>query len=127
MTVPPWIFPVIVADLAITGVVVWYMFRAKREGSTRTRGILGVDFKAMTAFTNAIHPRIGDHVRANWSGTTEQLPDVLRSLLDDLEREAKSRSLQLDRKMLKLLLARSLASHGIGNGSDVRQALAHVA
>ena len=127
MTVPPWIIPVIVADLAITGVVLWFIYRPKRDGSPRTRGILGVDFKAMAAFTEEIHPRVGDTVRGSWDGTSKGLPDVLCTVLDDLEREAKHRSLRLDRHMLKLVLARSLAKHGIGNGTEVRQALDRVA
>ena len=123
---PGWLLPVIVADLAITGVVVWFVFRKKEPGS-RSRRIVGADFKGLAAFTTAIHPQIGDYVRANWSGVPQQLPAVLRALLDDLERDAKQRGLHVDRPMLKLLLARSLASHGIGNGTDVRHALDEVA
>src|SRR6185503_13100025 len=123
---PAWLLPVIAADLAITGVVVWFVFRKKGAGSN-SRRIVGADFKALTAFTTATHPRIGEYVRANWSGVPSQLPVVLRTLLDDLERDAKQRGLHIDRPMLKLLLARSLASHGIGNGTDVRHALDEVA
>jgi hypothetical protein len=123
---PVWLLPVIAADLAITGVVVWFVFRRKGAGSN-SRRIVGADFKALTAFTTAIHPQVGDYVRANWSGMPEQLPAVLRVLLDDLEREARQRGLHVDRPMLKLLLARSLAQHGIGNGTDVRHALDEVA
>jgi len=126
MTLPGWLLPVIAADLAITGAVVWFVFRRKGSGS-RSRQIVGADFKALTAFQTATHPRIGDYVRANWSGIPEQLPAVLRTLLDDLEREARSRHVHVDRPMLKLLLARSLAQHGIGNGTDVRHALEEVA
>ena len=123
---PGWLLPVIFADLAITGAVVWFVFRKKGAGS-RNRQIVGADFKALTAFTTATHPRIGEYVRANWSGVPSQLPAVLRALLDELEKEARHRGLHVDRPMLKLLLARSLAGHGIGNGTDVRHALDEVA
>lgn len=123
---PGWLIPVILADLIVTGLVLWFVFK-RRQGTVRTRGILGVDFNALTAYTNEIHPRIGEYVRANWSGIPDQLPVVLGKLLDDLDREARNRSLDLDRDMLKLMMARSLATHRIGSGSDVRQALEHVA
>jgi hypothetical protein len=121
---PGWLLPVIVADLVITSVVVWFVFA--RRGARADR-MLDVPFAALREFTDVVHPRIGEYVRANWSGMPDQLPRVLGSLLDEIERESRSRSLALDRGMLKLLLARSLASHGIGHGSDVRQALELVA
>lgn len=123
---PPWLLPVIAVDLVITGAVLWFVFRG-RAREPGARGVLGVDFKAVSAFTTAFHPRIGEYVRANWSGVPEHLPGVLRSLLDEMAREAQTRSLHLDRATLKLVLARSLAHHGIGNGTDVRQALEKVA
>lgn len=118
---PGWLIPVIAADLVITAVVLWFAFRRRSRATRRANPAM------LGAFSNATHPIIGDYMRANWSGMAEQLPGVLHSLLDDLERQAESRSLPIDRPALKLVMARSLASHGIGEGSQIRTALENVA
>lgn len=124
---PPWLIPVIAADLAITGLVLWFVFARRREEGSRGQGLLGVDFRAMAAFTEEMHPRVGEMMRSRWSGDGTQLPGVLAAMLDELERECSRRRLRCDRATLKLMLARSLAKHGIGSGTEVRRALERVA
>lgn len=124
---PPWLMSLIAADLAITALVLWFVFARRREQGPRGQGLPGVDFRAMAAFTEEMHPRVGEMVRSRWSGDGTQLPGVLAGVLDELERECSRRRLRCDRPMLKLMLARSLAKHGVGSGTEVRRALERVA
>ena len=78
-------------------------------------------------FAREQHPRIGEYMRANWSGMPDQLPSVLTGLLDELEQSAKAKNLPLDRGMLKAMLASSLRSHRIGKGSERDEAFKRVA
>jgi len=126
MNVPGWLAPLILLDLMVTAAVLWWVFR-RRAGLSGKSYVAGIDVGRLGEFTKAVHPRIGDYVRANWSGVPEQLPEVLRSLLDEIGREARSRGLGIDRDTLKLVLARSLAMHGIGQGAEIRHALEKVA
>jgi hypothetical protein len=124
--VPAWLILLIVLDAVITAVVIFWIVR--RQGTIG--GMLGktvTEFRALAAFTNERHARIGEYMRANWSGAPEQLPQVLQALLDQLEREAHEHNLRIDREALKTLLSRSLQMHQIGHGAEVRKAIARVA
>jgi hypothetical protein len=131
---PDWLIPVIVVDLIITVAVVWFVVQRRRQRmggggpdlATTVGGLIG-GFKEMAAFANERHARIGEYMRANWSGAPEQLPQVLGSLLEELEREALHRNISLDRDMLKTLVATSLRHHRIGRATDVGNALQKVA
>ena len=83
--------------------------------------------RALEAFSREQHQRIGEYMRANWSGIPDQLPAVLTSLLNELESAAKAKSLSLDRDVLKAMLASSLRSHRIGKGSERDEAFKRVA
>ena len=83
--------------------------------------------KAVGDFAREQHQRIGEYMRANWSGIPDQLPTVLTSLLDELERSAKGKNLPLEREALKAMLAASLRSHRIGKGSERNEAFKRVA
>lgn len=123
---PDWLILVIVLDAVITAIVIFWIVR--RKGALG--GMLGktvAEFRALAAFTNERHARIGEYMRANWSGAPEQLPQVLQALLDELEREARGQNLTIDREALKTLLSRSLQMHQIGPGPEVRKAIARVA
>ena len=125
---PWWVIAVVVADIAITLLLIRRaLTRRSTPGVKLAGGLLSVDFRALRQFTEAAHPRIGDYVRANWSGSPTQLAEVLRALLDELERDAKHRGLELDRDVIKNLIGRSLDQHRIGRGSELKEALAKVA
>jgi hypothetical protein len=66
-------------------------------------------------------------VRANWSGAPEQLPQVLESLLVELERDAQIRGIAISHEMLKSILTSSVRAHRIARGGDLEQAMRQVA
>jgi hypothetical protein len=124
----PWLAAVVAIDVAITGFVIRRVLRrraAVANGAAPT--VFTLDIRTLRQFTDAMHPRIGEYVRANWSGIPDDLPAVLEHLLGELATEAKARNLPLDRDLLKQMLAGSLHSHRVGRSSQVRDALAKVA
>jgi hypothetical protein len=127
---PAWLVPLIVLDLIVTAAVVIWIVRRRAAGlgGKPTALVPGMpDFAALKAFANASHPRIGEYVRANWSGIPDDLPQVLTRLLDVLEGDAKSHGLTLDRGVLKQLVESSLRTHRVGNGRAIGEALKRVA
>jgi len=118
-----WVIGVILLDIVVTLAVVTFVVR-RREGGM---SVGGLNITAVREFTDDIHPRIGEYVRANWSGVPEQLPPVLESMLAEMDREAHKHGLELDRDTLKKLLRASLASHRVVPGKSLDDALAHVA
>ena len=83
--------------------------------------------KAVGDFAREQHQRIGEYMRANWSGFAEQLPSVITSLTDELERDAKAKGLTMNREFLKTMVASSLRAHKIGKGRELGEALKKVA
>src|SRR5262249_22710340 len=83
--------------------------------------------RALGQFAREQHERIGEYMRANWSGMPEQLPSVITALLDELDHTAKAKGLVLDRGVLKAMLASSLRSHRIGKGRELGEAMQKVA
>ena len=125
---PSWLVVFIVADAFFITAIVYLVVsgRLKLKGSFKlTTG--GVDLPALMAFTQEKHPRIGEYLRASWSGAPEQLPQVLETLLAELERDAQARGLTLDREMLKSILASSVRAHHLVRTHDLGEAMKHVA
>ena len=125
---PSWFALFILADVIIIAAIVLLVVSGRlklKAGLTVENG--GADFPALLAFTREKHPRIGEYLRANWSGAPEQLPQVLESLLGDLERDAQSRGLAVDREMLTSILAGSVRAHRIARSRDLDEALRRVA
>src|SRR5438067_10062225 len=67
--------------------------------------LFGGPLRGLGKFSREQHDRIGNYVRANWSGAPDQLPGVLGGLLVELEGEAQARGLSFDRETLKSMLA----------------------
>jgi len=112
---------VVIAVLKLRGSPMAVSFRA-------VSNIASMDqMRALEAFSIEQHRHIGEFMRASWSGIPDQLPSVLTSLLDELERAAKEKNLPLEREALKAMLAASLRSHRIGKGSEVNEAFKRVA
>jgi len=124
-----WLVFVVVVDLIIGLAIVAFVLRRRGEqmpSQPPAPGLLA-GMKEMANFVNERHARIGEYLRANWSGTPDQLPQVLGSLLAELEREALARGVTTNRDLLKTLIATSLRYHKIGRGSEVEKALERVA
>ena len=124
--------PFIVVDLIVAVVVVITVLKLRGSAMAvsfrAVSNIMSMDqMRALEAFSIEQHRHIGEYTRANWSGIPDQLPAVLTSLLDDLERAAKAKNLPLEREPLKAMLAASLSSHRIGKGSERNEAFKRVA
>lgn len=122
----------IVFDVLIAACVVMFIFKRRRK----TAGVAQADvpgvvsmagFQALAAFAKDKHEYIANYVQSNWSGLPDQLPSVLTSLVDGLERDAKGKGLAADRESLKIMVATSLHSQKIARGKDVRDAMGKVA
>lgn len=123
---------IIAIDIVVTvGVVALLVRRAKiAKGIAGPAGsaVTAIShFRELAAFAKEQHQRIGDYMRANWSGDPAQLPGALEGLLDRLEEEARAKGLGFDRDALKTLVATSLRSHRIARPNDVGNALERVA
>ena len=120
-----WVIGFIVLDIVVTLAVVAFVVKRRESGGSIM--IAGLNLSAIREYTDVIHPRIGEYVRSNWSGIPEQLPRVLETLLEEMDREARSHGLELDRDTQKQVLRASLASHKVATGKSLDEALAHVA
>ena len=123
-----WVVWFIVADLVITGVVIYLVMSGRLKMNVGFKlGQDGVSFPALMSLTKDSHPRIGEYLRANWSGAPEHLPQVLESLLGELERDARQRGMTVDRDTLKTMLASSVRSHRLVRGGDLEDAIQRIA
>lgn len=126
------LIPFILFDVVIMTVVVWYIVQRRKARAARSNDaapmILNLDsLRALAGFAKEQHERIGQFMRTNWSGSPEQLPGVLTSLLIDLERDARTKGLPVDQDAIKTMLGASLRAHKIGSPNEVREALDKVA
>ena len=133
----PWIICFVAVDLAVTTLVIRRLLARRAQGgspvasgaesSESAAGPAIPDIGRLREFTDAIHPRIGEIVQANWNGNPDSLPGALSLAIDEAEREARDRGLTLDRGLLKKLVETSLERHGVIKGSRLREALKKVA
>lgn len=130
----PFLILFFVVDALLTvGVVLFVLQRRKSaaaasEAGSSNTAVLGIEhMRGFIAFGKEQHERIGEYMRANWSGMPDQLPGVLSSLLERLVQEARAQGLPADRDVLKNMIVASLRAHRIGGDRDVRGALAKVA
>lgn len=127
-----WMVAIILVDLVITGVVVFFVFRARAARAVNVAGgasLLG-ELKQMGAlleFSKARYERIGEYVRSNWSGIPDQLPTVLTSLVDQLEQEAHAQGHRFSRDLLKTVVAETLRQRRVVPGDQVGVAIEKVA
>ena len=129
-----FVIPFILFDLVIVvGVIMFVRHRRTMaspvtEAESEMASIVSLSHvRALVSFAGEQHERIGEHMRTNWSGIPDQLPAVLRPLLDEIEVEARAQDLPTDREALKSMLAASLRKHGIGKGGVLGEALKQVA
>ncbi len=127
-----WFVLFVVVDIVVTVAILMFVLKrriasgamALPEGS----GITDLaQIGPLMEFAKERHERIADYVRANWSGMPEQLPGVLSSLIDQLEREAHSQGHTFSRELLKTMVATSLRSKDVARPYDVGNALEKVA
>ena len=129
---PHWLVPFLAVDVFVSLVVVVAVL--KLRGSlfalavgAKSGTVNAEQLRALMTFAREQHARIGEYMRANYSGVPEQLPSVITALLDELEKTAKEQNLPLDRAALKPMLASSLRMYGIGKARDRDEAFTRVA
>jgi hypothetical protein len=130
--VPNWLVPFLALDVLVTIVVIVVVLKLRGNLFAMALGgkagtVNADQIRALMRFAREQHARIGEYMRANYSGVPEQLPSVITALLDELERTAKEQDLPLDRDKLKPMLASSLRMHGIGKTRERDEAFARVA
>jgi hypothetical protein len=125
---PNWLLAFIVLDLVITAIVVALFVSGRLKLNVKIDGaVSSVNFRELMEFSKDKHARVGEYLRANWSGAPEQLPGMLGTLLAELERDAQARGMTVDRDLLKSMLASSVRQHHLTRGKDLEQAMKQVA
>ena len=81
---------------------------------------------ALVYLAYKVHPRIGDYVRATWDGTSEQLPSVLSSLIDRLDRKMRKWGLVPNREKIKGIVWSSITRHDVVPAEMLAEALKKV-
>lgn len=127
-----FLVPFLAVDLFVTLVVIVAVLKLRGNVFAMAIGakvgsVSSEQLRALMTFAREHHARIGEYMRANYSGMPEQLPSVITALLDELERTAREQNLPLDRAALKPMLASSLRMHGIGKARERDEAFARVA
>ncbi len=119
-----WIPLVVVVDILITAIVVWFVIR---HVSLRFSVKTGGNFRELAEFAKESHARTGEYVRSNYGGDPAMLPQVLSNLLAQLEHDAAARNLRVERGILEAVMIRSLTSQRLVPAKDIRAALARAA
>src|SRR5713101_5065509 len=96
---PSWLGPFIVFDIFVTLIVVAVITKKlKFNVNIKLNSSGPIDVKGMMEFAKDEHGKIGEYLRANFSGQPEMLASVLEALLEQLDQDAKNRGLTFDRK-----------------------------
>jgi hypothetical protein len=125
---PQWLAAFILLDILITVIVVSLFLSGRLKLNVKINTtVAGVNFHELMEFSKDKHARIGEYLRANWSGAPEQLPQVLETLLSEMEHDAQARGMTVSRDLLKSILASSVRQHHLAKGKDLEQAMKQVA
>ena len=127
-----WIVLFFVFDVLVTIAIVLFVLRRRVQGGAVVlppgSGLTELSqIRPLMEFSKDRHERIADYVRSNWSGMPDQLPGVLSSLVDQLDREARALGHTFSRELLKTLVATTLRTQRISRPDDVGAALEKVA
>ena len=126
-----WTLPLVLFvlfDVLVMVLVLKKVIKIRLNVMTQINGVTTLDqLRALGDFSRQEHDKIGEYMRANWSGFAEQLPSVITSLLELVDRDAKDKGLTLGRDVLKSMVANSLKAHKIGKGRELGEALKQVA
>jgi hypothetical protein len=126
--VPSWLIAFIVLDLVITGIVIALFLSGRLKLNVKIEGsVSNVNFRELMEFSKDKHARIGEYLRANWSGDPAQLTSLLTTLLAELEHDAQARGMTINRDLLKSILASSVRQHHVARNKDLEQAMKQVA
>ncbi len=125
---PQWLIGFIVLDAVIMTIVIAMFLSGRLKINVKINStVSGVDLHDLMEFSKDKQTRIGEYVRANWSGDPAALPGVLETLLGELEHDAQTRGLTLSRDILKSILATSVRQQHLTKGNELKQAMKQVA
>src|SRR5262250_1554524 len=109
---PQWLMAFILLDVLITVIVVALFLSGRLKLNVKINTTFsGVNLHDLMEFSKEKHARIGEYLRANWSGAPDQLPSVLETLLAEMEHDAQARGMTVSRDLLKSILASSVRQH----------------
>src|SRR3989442_13533012 len=121
---PSWLVPIIIFDIFATLIVVAVITKKlKFNVNIKVNSTGPIDVKGLVEFARDEHGKIGEYLRANFSGQPEMLPGVLEALIQQLDQDAKNRGLTFDRNTLKVLLAGSVRSHHVVKPKELEEAM----
>ena len=125
---PSWLVPIIIFDIFVTLIVVAVITKKlKLNVNIKVNSTGPIDVKGLVEFARDEHGKIGEYLRANFSGQPEMLPGVLEALIQQLDQDAKNRGLTFDRNTLKVLLAGSVRSHHVVKPKELEEAMEKIA
>jgi len=125
---PNWFALFILFDIVVTLIIVGVITKHIKFNVNLKLNTTGpIDVKGLIDFAKDEHGKIGEYLRANFSGQPEMLPGVLESLMTKLDEDAKNRGLCFDRKTLKVLLAGAVRSHKVCKPAELQDAMEKIA
>lgn len=125
---PSWLVPIIIFDIFVTLIVVAVITKKlKFNLNVKVNSTGPIDVRGLIDFAKDEHGKIGEYLRANFSGQPEMLPGVLEALMLQLDADAKNRGLTFDRKTLKVLLAGAVRSHKVCKPQELQEAMEKIA
>ncbi len=84
---------------------------------------VGVSFRDLHATSMEAHERIGEYLRANFSGDPATLGPALRGLLPSVREIAARHGQTLDESLLRTVVASSVAAHHVASRAQAEAAL----
>jgi hypothetical protein len=114
--------PLIVAFLVVDVIVLALVFRDRLRLAAKKNPLL--DLGKLSRFARIAHERVGEHMRANWSGDSATLAAAMPGLVEALERAARAEGLELERNVLLTLARQSLLDHGLTRKRELDAACA---
>jgi len=125
---PSWLVPFIIFDIFLTLIIVGVITKhIKFNVNLKVNTTGPIDLKGTIQFAKDEHAKIGEYLRANFSGQPEMLPGVLEALMEQLDQDAKNRGLCFDRQTLKVMLAGSVRSHKVCKPQELQDAMEKIA
>jgi len=97
-----------------------------RMVNVRMRVKMNVTINDLRDLSRSVHERVGEYMRANYSGDPAQLEGALRGLLPHVREIVRGQGKTLDDDVLRALLVASIAAHRAATRHQVEAALDEV-
>ena len=113
---PEWLWIAVVAMFVVDAVVLMLVIRQRAKSA-------GFDLAKLHEMSKLVHERIGEHLRANYSGNVDDLPRALRGLMPVVEQTLRGHGQQWDDTTLRQLVTMSVAGHRFATRKQVEDAM----